>query len=91
MSRRSSSAERDFRFPVDPELKAAFTAAAEAEHRPADQLLRDFMRAYVRRQHAAEAGRQSRAIAASAADPLSDEADVMRWIEEVSDREGWVA
>ncbi len=84
-----------FNFRVDPELKAAFTAATTEEDKPAGQVLRDFMRAYVERRReraiAAEARRQSRLIAESAADPTSDEAEVMRWIEDVSDTEGWSA
>lgn len=84
-----------FNFRVDPELKAAFTAAVAAEDRPAGQVLRDFMRAYVerRKKHALapEAQRQSRLLAERAADPGSDEAEVMRWIEDVSDTEGWTA
>ena len=84
-----------FNFRVDPELKAAFTAATAAEDRPAGQVLRDFMRGYVtrRREHAAgaEARRQSRIVAEQAADPGSDEARVMAWIEDVSDIEGWTA
>ncbi|MBV9747936.1 MAG: hypothetical protein JO157_03885 [Acetobacteraceae bacterium] len=84
-----------FNFRVDPELKAAFTAAVAAEDKPAGQVLRDFMRAYVARQREratmGEARRQSRLIAQAAADPASDEAEVMRWIEAVSDSEGWTA
>ena len=84
-----------FNFRVDPELKAAFTVATAREDKPAGQVLRDFMRAYVeqRREHgfAAEARRQSRLLAQRAADPASDEAKVMRWMEEVSDTEGWTA
>ena len=82
-----------FNFRVDPELKAAFTAATAEEDKPAGQVLRDFMRAYVARRQErtamAEARRQSRMIAEHATDPASDEADVMRWIEGVSDTEGW--
>ncbi len=84
-----------FNFRVDPELKAAFTAATAEEDRPAGQVLRDFMRGYVaRRQERAfsiEARRQSRIVAGRAADPSSDEAQVMLWIEGVSDTEGWTA
>ena len=81
---RTSQTQKDetFNFRVDPALKAAFQAATEAEDRPAAQVLRDFMRAYIerrrRRDFAAEAHRQSLAIAARAADPDSDEAAVMR-------------
>jgi hypothetical protein len=74
--------EESFNFRVDPSLKAAFRAATEAEDKPAAQVLRDFMRAYIERQRrrdfAAEAHRQSLSIAARAADPNSDEAAVMR-------------
>lgn len=84
-----------FNFRVEPELKAAFAAAAAEEDKPAGQVLREFMRGYVahRRDRAAvaEARRQSRLLAGCAADPDSDEAAVMRWMEEVSDTEGWTA
>ena len=84
-----------FNFRVDPELKAAFTAATAEADKPAGQVLRDFMRAYVERRRqrtfAAEAQRQSRLTAEAAADPTSDEAEVMRWIEDVSDTGGWTA
>jgi Protein of unknown function (DUF3018) len=87
--------EETFNFRVDPALKAAFQSATEAEDKPAAQVLRDFMRNYVdqhhRRAFAAEAQRQSRLIAARAADPNSDEAEVMRWIEDVVSTEGWAA
>jgi predicted transcriptional regulator len=43
---------------VDGDLKAAFTEAAKAADRTTSQLLRDFMRDYVRRQ-AEEAGYDS--------------------------------
>ena len=80
-----------FNFRVDPALKAAFTAATAHEDKPAGQVLRDFMRAYVARQHTAEAQRQSRRVAAQAANPVSDEASVMQWIEDVADTYGWTA
>ena len=84
-----------FNFRVDPELKAAFTAATAEEDKPAGQVLRDFMRAYVERRRdraaASEARRHSHLLAERAADPGSDEAAVMRWIEDVSDIEGWTA
>jgi hypothetical protein len=87
--------QESFNFRVDPKLKADFQSATEAEDKPAAQVLRDFMRAYVERRHkrafAAEAHRQSRLIATRAADPSSDEAEVMRWIEDVSGTGGWTA
>jgi hypothetical protein len=80
-----------FNFRVDPDLKDAFTAATDADHRPAAQVLREFMRAYVRhrerRAFEAEARRQSLVIAEAAADPHSDEAAVMRELEAALDSE----
>ncbi|MGH8139475.1 MAG: hypothetical protein ACREVV_14970 [Steroidobacteraceae bacterium] len=74
-----------FNFRVNADLKAAFTAATEAEDKPAAQVLRDFMRVYVayrkRGAFRANARRQSLAVAAAAADPESDEAAVMRELE----------
>src|SRR3984957_5732514 len=68
---------------VDPALKAEFTSAVEAEDRPAAEVLRGLIRNYVeesrRRRFTAEARRQSQLIAAS-----RDEAEVMRWIQDVS-------
>ena len=79
------SKAESFNFRVNAALKAAFTAATAAEHRPAAQVLRDFMRVYVarrdRRAFAAAARRQSQAAAAVADDPQSDEAAVMRELE----------
>ena len=87
--------EESFNLRLDPTLKAAFQAAVEAEDKPAAQVLRDFMRAYVARREAraraAEAQRQSRLIARSALDPNSDEAAVARWMEDVADGAGWTA
>ena len=87
--------EESFNLRIDPNLKAEFQAATEAEDKPAAQVLRDFMRVYVVRQReralAAEARRQSRLIAAGAADPAGDEAEVMAWIEDVTDTAGWTA
>ena len=84
-----------FNFRVDPELKAAFTAATAKEDKPVGQVLREFMRGYVQRQQdraaTAEARRHSRVSTERAADPGSDEAAVTGWIEDVSDMEGWTA
>ena len=64
-------------------LKEEFAAAAAAEHRPSSEVLRSLMSEYVeearRRQFENEARRQSRLIADS-----KDEAEVMRWIQDVS-------
>lgn len=71
-----------FNFRIDPALKAAFAQATETEHKPAAQVLRDFMRAYVDRQQRrafeAEARRQSLVVAARAGDPDSDEARALK-------------
>jgi hypothetical protein len=72
---------------IDAALKADFVAEVEAEDRPAADVLRGLMRKYVedarRRRFVAEARRQSRLIAAS-----KDEAEVMRWIEDVGATRG---
>ena len=91
--------EATFNLRIDPVLKAEFTAATEAEDKPAAQVLREFMRRYVaeraRAAYVAEAGRQSRAAAERAKDPTSDEFAVMRDIESLFDDpellKGWEA
>jgi uncharacterized iron-regulated membrane protein len=74
---------------IDAALKQEFVAQAEAEARPAAEVLRALMRGYVeearKRRFAAEARRQSQQIAAS-----EDEAEVMRWIQDVSAPEAGV-
>jgi hypothetical protein len=83
--------ESSFNLRIDPSLKAAFTAATAAEDKPAAQVLRDFMRAYVkqreRRAFEVEARRQSLAIAERARDLTRDEYGVMREIEAEFDRD----
>ena len=68
---------------IDAALKAEFMQVVEAEDRPVAEVLRSFMRRYVdearKRRFAAEARRQSQLIASS-----EDEAEVMRWIQDVS-------
>jgi len=77
--------DTSFNLRIDPNLKAAFAKAAEAEDKPAAQVVRDFMRAYVkqreRRVFEAQARRDSLAVADAARDPTSDEAQVMRELE----------
>lgn len=72
----------NFNFRLEPELKAAFAAAAEAADRPAAQVLRDFMRAYVekreREQLRAAMRREAAALGRLAQDPDSDEAQILR-------------
>jgi len=86
--------ETSFNLRIDPALKAAFTAAAEAEDKPAAQVVREFMREFVkrreRREFEAEAHRQSLEAAKAAQDPNSDEWQVMREIEaEMNDPSFW--
>ena len=47
------SKEVTMTFRVEEDLRARFTKAAEREHRPAAQVLREFMREYVSRARAA--------------------------------------
>ena len=83
--------ETSFNLRIDPALKAAFTAATGAEDKPAAQVVRDFMRAYVkqrnRRTFEAEARRQSLALAATARDPNSAEAEELRWLAALVDQD----
>jgi predicted transcriptional regulator len=44
------SKEAVFTMKLEPELRAAFMAEAEAAHRPASQVLRELMREFVQRQ-----------------------------------------
>ena len=75
-------------FRIDPNLKAELTAVSEMENRPVAEILRELMRAYIeharRRKFAAEARRQSQLVASS-----SDEKEVFRWVQDVSDTDGW--
>jgi antitoxin component of RelBE/YafQ-DinJ toxin-antitoxin module len=77
------SRETTLNLRIDSALKAEFVAQVEAEDRPVSEVLRALMRGYVeearQRRFAAEARRQSQLIAAS-----EDEAEVMRWIQDVS-------
>lgn len=77
------TAGNKFTFRVEPELKAEFAAAAEAENQPVSLVLRRFMSDYVaskkRKEFAVEARRQSKAIARS-----PDELKVMDWISDVA-------
>jgi len=77
------SKESTLNLRIDAALKQEFVAEVEAEDRPAAEVLRALMRGYVaearKRRFAAEARRQSQLIAAS-----EDEAEVMRWIQDVS-------
>lgn len=82
-----------FNLRIDPALKAAFTAAAQAEDKPAAQVLREFMRAYVKRRERlafeAEARRQSLLIADRARDPTTDEYASLRELDTMLE-EDWL-
>jgi hypothetical protein len=87
--------EASFNLRIDPALKAAFTKATEAEDKPAAQVVRDFMRAYVkqreRRAFEVQARRDSLAVAEAARDPNDDEAQIMRELEaHMDDSSAWV-
>lgn len=43
--------EAVFTMKLEPELRAAFVAEAEAAHRPASQIMRELMRDFIQRQH----------------------------------------
>ena len=47
------SKDAAFTMKLEPELRDAFMAAAEAAHRPASQVVRELMREFVQRQDAA--------------------------------------
>jgi hypothetical protein len=85
MARQANAQVETLNLRLEPELKTAFTEAADAEHRSAADVLREFMRDYVervkRRRFEEEARRESALIAQAAADPNSDEAQVMREID----------
>ncbi len=72
-------------FRIDAGLKNEFAGVAEKEHKPVGELLRELVREHVkqrkRREFEAEARRQSLECAAVAADPNSDEAQVLREME----------
>lgn len=78
-----SSGEATMNLRLDAELKSDFLALAEKESRPASEILRELMRQHIResryRQYCEEAERESKIVAES-----EDEAEVMRWIENVS-------
>jgi hypothetical protein len=83
--------DSSFNFRIDPALKAAFSHATEAEDKPAAQVLRDFMRAYVKqREHRAflnDAHRQSLEAAARASDPRGDDAVSLQEFETLFDKD----
>ena len=47
------SKEAVFTMKLEPELRDSFMAEAAAAHRPASQLVREFMRDFIKRQHEA--------------------------------------
>jgi hypothetical protein len=87
MSKQRNAQAETLNLRLESELKIAFTEAADAEHRSAADVLREFMREYVervkRRHFEVDARRESALIAEAAADPNSDEAQVMREIDSI--------
>lgn len=73
---------------LDRKLKDNFVSLASEENRAASEVLRDLMADYIKRERRkrfeAEAHRQSLLASSS-----FDEEEVMKWIENVSDTEGW--
>ena len=69
-------------FRLDASLKDEFAGLAEKENKPVGELLRELVREHIkqrkRREFEAEARRQCEALNAAAADPNSDEAQIMR-------------
>ena len=88
MSRPKQIEQSTFTFRVDTTLKKTFMAVTDKENKPVAQVLRDFMSDYVerkkRKEFEAEARRQSAVIAGS-----PEEEQVMGWIKDVADPEGW--
>jgi predicted transcriptional regulator len=74
--------EAVFTMKLEPELREAFMAEAEASHRPASQIVREMMRGFVQRQREA---REYDAFLRSKVDTarLSMRADIGRSNEEV--------
>ncbi len=77
--------QKPFQLRIDPQVKAAFGKAAEAERRPPSELVESFMRAFVRRSERraleARVRRDTREAAALSRSPESDEFKVMEEIE----------
>ena len=73
---------------LERKLKDKFVSAAKTENRPASEVLRDLMLAYVedqeRKRFEAEARRESKLVAAS-----FDEKEVDHWFEETWNIPGW--
>ncbi len=88
MPKSSQSGQSTFTFRIDASLKKEFMAATKTENRPVARVLRDFMASYIerkeRKEFEAEAHRQSSLVANS-----PEEKQVMDWIKDVADGEGW--
>ena len=86
---RTSSRSTSVSFRIDPELKARFARIAEDQSRPIGEIMREFVRDFVdqnsRRRFEKEARRQSREAAQVAADPSSDEAQVLQELSRAMD------
>ena len=71
-------------FRVEADLREQFAAAAERAHRPAAQVLRDFMRAYIERT-------QAQPIAGHAPRPSADIDEAERQRRQEAVRYGWAS
>jgi len=80
-----------FTMKLEPGLRNQFMKAAAASHRPASQLVRDFMRNYIehhkKRDFVVAARKQSQSIAKRAARSGTDEYAMMREMENLLDEE----
>ena len=72
-------------FRIEAALKGEIAEIAEAEHKPIGELLRELVRQHIKQRRRlafeAEARRQCELLNATAEDPNSDEAQVMREME----------
>lgn len=63
----SMTKEVQMTFRVEPDLRAEFTQATEREHRPAAQVLREFMRRYVQQDRERAAAQRTSDVVIDAA------------------------
>ncbi len=82
--------EAVFTMKLEPELRDAFMAAAKRAHRPASQLVREFMRDYVQQDHVYLEwlrGKVERSRAEIAAGRVHSHEDVMSEMDDLLDGE----
>lgn len=64
----SMTKEVQMTFRVEPDLRAEFTQATERDHRPAAQVLREFMRRYVQQDRERVAAQRASTVVVDAAE-----------------------